>query len=341
MLKGGVIYCFLKNEQIFVINGNTSFKNCTAGEKLTDGNGDKYDGWGGGIYLDIDENFAFQQNSYFLFTDNITFEECDGLYGKNIFINYNFSLSNIINNITFHYEYDVDLNKLYDLMGYSNNNSDYAIPLLRYLIPNPCITATPEFTCPVDEVCCPVKEKCILSSEIQCSDLSTLRKDVCTKSQTEGSKDCIWIEEEDERPQCHEPKSDCEMIETEITCEIQKAAGETNTCIWISGATPNCQKVKNTCEEITNGEITCETQGAAGDNKCKWVNNNEGGDGICEEVQCSDLSNSGEEGCTKEGAAGDNKYTWVNGNKCIFDVCSSFSVDDCSEHELNGLAINF
>jgi hypothetical protein len=170
---GGCIYFFMTNKKVFVINGETTFYNCSAGGKKEKDGNVTYDGWGGGIYLLITKEYVSQTlfsstTSYFLLKGNILFSDCNACYGNNIFISCESSLSQVINDLTFYFNYDTSKKKLYDLMGYSDNDLTYAIPLLRFLLPYMCLTAVPEFNCPDDMGCCTYQNSCIFCSEIEC-----------------------------------------------------------------------------------------------------------------------------------------------------------------------------
>jgi hypothetical protein len=161
--KGGAVYFYLVNGGIFEVSGRTRFENCTAGKKSSE---DVYDGWGGGIYLKIADDFLKTQSSYFLFTGEISFSNCNARYGKNIFIESE-NLSTIIITDAFDYVYEKNIGELYLLMGKEGSEEELVFPLLRYLIPDLCLAAYPEFTC--SSGCCRSDSLCMsCNNETEC-----------------------------------------------------------------------------------------------------------------------------------------------------------------------------
>jgi hypothetical protein len=147
------------------MSGRNNFTNCTT--VISVDNIYEYDGWGGGIYLKISDEFIYNSlTSFFIFGDFLSFSNCNARYGKNIFIEYK-NLLTIVNNITFIYPYETneDSDDEYLLMGYDNGNTEFPIPLRRFLLDDSCLTAYPEFDCPSEccgglNVCVPTANNC-------------------------------------------------------------------------------------------------------------------------------------------------------------------------------------
>lgn len=102
---------------------------------------------GGGIYLKLQDDFAVPDSTTaFFFESNTTlkFLRCTAShYAKHIFVETPHRLELFVNNRTFDYEtYNAAfLTDPYALMGVSEGRTTDVIPLYRYILDNPCITA--------------------------------------------------------------------------------------------------------------------------------------------------------------------------------------------------------
>jgi hypothetical protein len=143
--KGGAIYLNIKKGGILRIgesqgrytkkNNNeissTKFMNCRAGKQEEN----KYDGYGGGIFINFEDNIP--PSSSEISVNDVTFDDdCDGLYGKHIFIHsaVNFSKLQLTSILSYVNVDDIDGIDDEDISGDVGENDDI-IPLKYYWIP--------------------------------------------------------------------------------------------------------------------------------------------------------------------------------------------------------------
>jgi hypothetical protein len=149
--KGGAIYCKLNIGGKFIIDKTSSDNNnnekstifnlCFAGNKISENGNDKYDGYGGGIYLELINGFILtteneNENEKEISLKNISFNGNNAEYGNEIFIehtgiDYDYDYLLLRETLSYISENDAILLNDKDLSG-TVDNYPKVIPLKYY-----------------------------------------------------------------------------------------------------------------------------------------------------------------------------------------------------------------
>jgi hypothetical protein len=209
-------------------NNPTKFKNCSAGSE------DNYNGYGGGIFLSL--IYANDLCPNFVFDINIEFENCNALYGKNIYINSS-EFDCILKNESFKFEKAL-LNGE-DLIGY-DETSDSNVELKEYLCELIYYSEKTDFPCENGCVKFSKENKCLgkCPNEIESNNdgicpCSSFNKDEDNEMNVCGTTGCVYVSGTSCTDNCSEPilfYSIDDGICTPVKCENRKPFTNNHSC---------------------------------------------------------------------------------------------------------------